>query len=138
MADASTATNVRESRQSTRGRIIGYWITTGLLCLPMLMGGFLDLIQSAQVLEVLEQLGYPHYFASMLGVAKLLGVIAVLVPGWPRLKEWAYAGFTFDLLAAAISHVIVSSPFSEVAIPFAILGIGAASYLLRPPSRRLS
>ena len=73
---------------------------------------------------------------SLQGTAKLLGVIALLMPGFPLLKEWAYAGFTFDLLGASASHAFVRDPLMETALPLIILGIAAASYVLRPASRR--
>ena len=74
---------------------------------------------------------------TILGVAKLLGVFALLIPGFPLLKEWAYAGFTFDLLGASASHAFVRDPPMETALPLIILGIAAVSYFLRPESRRL-
>jgi uncharacterized membrane protein YphA (DoxX/SURF4 family) len=118
-------------------RLIGYWIATGILCLVMAFGGVMDAINTAEVREIFAGLGYPAYFAHMLGIAKLLGVAAVLAPGFPRLKEWAYAGFTFDLIAAAISHAAVGDPVAPIALPLAFLIPLAASYAWRPPGRRL-
>lgn len=87
--------------------------------------------------ESIVALGYPEYLMTILGTAKLLGVIALLIPSVPLLKEWAYAGFTFDLLGASASHAFVRNPPMETALPLIILGIAAASYVLRPASRRL-
>ena len=126
--------NNQQSRN--RSRLIAYWVVTILFCLPMGAGGVFDFLRTPDVLETFTHLGYPDYFAVMLGVAKVLGVIAVLAPGTPRLKEWAYAGFTFDLGAAAISHFTVGDPIGRVALPLAFLVIGAASYWLRPASRQ--
>ena len=74
---------------------------------------------------------------TILGVAKILGGIALLIPGVPLLKEWAYAGFTFDLFGAAASHAFVSDPIAEIIVPLVVLSIAIASYCLRPPNRRL-
>jgi hypothetical protein len=82
-------------------------------------------------------LGYPLYFMTIIGFAKVLGAAAVLIPGRPLLKEWAYAGLTFNLLGATASHAFSGDPFDHTIRPFMILMIGAASYLLRPESRRL-
>lgn len=118
-------------------RAIAYWILTVLFVLPMLGGGVADLILAEPVREALTHLGYPLYLGRLLGVLKILGVIAVLAPGFRLLKEWAYAGFAFDLLGALVSHVAVGDPLGDVAPPLVIALIGAGSYLLRPASRRL-
>jgi len=80
-------------------------LTTAALLVLMTLSGALYLASPAPLLRALEPLGYPAYFLRLLGVAKLLGVAALLLPGRPLLKEWAYAGFTFDLLAALASHL---------------------------------
>ena len=116
---------------------IGYWIATGLFCLAMTAGGTMNLLRADIQKESIEALGYPEYLMTILGVAKLLGVIALLIPGAPLLKEWAYAGFTFDLLGAAASHAFVGDAAMEIMLPLIILGISAVSYWLRPSSRRL-
>lgn len=87
--------------------------------------------------ESIEALGYPEYLMTILGVAKLLGVIALIIPGTPFLKEWAYSGFTFDLLGASASHAFVGDSAVEVVLPLIILGFSTASCWLRPDSRRL-
>ncbi|MEM9194990.1 MAG: DoxX family protein [Myxococcota bacterium] len=122
---------------SSRGRTIGYWVTTVLFCLPMVGGAIFDTLRPPEVVEGFQHLGYPLYFAPMLGVAKGLGVIAVLAPKFPRLKEWAYAGFTFDLIAASASHAALSDPIPDIIVPIVILGLMFASYFLRPDSRKL-
>lgn len=119
-------------------RTTGYWIATGLFCLAFVGGGFMHLIRAEQVAEGMRTLGYPAYMMTILGVAKLLGVAAVLAPGRPVLKEWAYAGFTFDLLGALASHAFMGDAFTEIAPPLVLLGVCAASYWLRPDSRRLA
>ena len=116
---------------------IGYWIATGLFCLAMTAGGTMNLLRADIQKESIEALGYPEYLMTILGVAKLLGVTALLIPGAALLKEWAYAGFTFDLLGAAASHAFVGDAAMEIMLPLIILGISAVSYWLRPSSRRL-
>jgi len=89
---------------SKRVNLVGSLTTAALLVL-MTLSGALYLASPEPLLRALEPLGYPPYFLRLLGVAKLLGVAALLVPGRPLFKEWAYAGFTFDLLAALASHL---------------------------------
>jgi hypothetical protein len=94
-----------------------YWIPTGLLVLMMGPGGVFDAMAGPQVLDVLHHLGYPDYFARLLGVAKILGVIAVLAPVPRWVREWAYAGFAFDLCAALVSHLAVGDGAGDVLPP---------------------
>lgn len=126
-----------DTNHSDRKRIVGYWILTALICLPMAMGGVMDTLQTEEALEITRRLGYPDYFLVMLGVAKLLGVAAVLAPGLRRIKEWAYAGFAFDLVAAIVSHAAVGDPIVDSAMPAGLFLVLAGSYILRPVSRRL-
>ncbi len=116
---------------------LGYWVPTGLFCALFVMGGIGHLFRLEPQLEGMQTLGYPLYVMTILGIAKLLGVAALLIPGQSLLKEWAYAGFTFDLLGASASHASVGDPIVSILIPLGALGLGAASYLMRPPSRRL-
>jgi uncharacterized membrane protein YphA (DoxX/SURF4 family) len=88
----------------SKGKTIGYWVTTGLIGLAFLTGGAGDLAGGADMVAAITHLGYPAYLLTILGVAKLLGAVAVLVPRFPRLKEWAYAGIVIDLLGASASH----------------------------------
>lgn len=97
----------------------------------------MNLLRAELQKESMVALGYPEYLMTILGTAKLLGVVALLMPRFPLLKEWAYAGFTFDLLGASASHAFARDPPIETALPLIILGIAAASYVLRPASRRL-
>ena len=118
-------------------RLIGYWVATALFCLAMIAGGSMNLMRAEMQKEAMTALGYPDYLMTILGVAKILGVIALLIPGVPLLKEWAYAGFTFDLLGAAASHAFVGDALAEIIMPLVILAFAAASYCLRPPTRRI-
>jgi uncharacterized membrane protein YphA (DoxX/SURF4 family) len=117
---------------------VGYWATTGLVAAAFLFGGVMDLMKGPDVLAGMAHLGYPAYLATLLGVWKLLGAVAVLVPGFPRIKEWAYAGMFFDLTGAAVSHGASGDAAGHVLTPLFILALVAASYLLRPESRRLA
>ena len=80
---------------------ISYWAVTALFCLAMGISGILNLIRFEGMQDAITGLGYPAYLMSILGVAKILGVIVLLIPKMPLLKEWAYAGFTFDMLGAS-------------------------------------
>lgn len=107
-----------------------YWIVTGLAAALMVMASIPDVLRNPQAISIFGHLGYPAYLLPFLGTAKLLGVGAVLVPGFRRLKEWAYAGLVFDLLGALYSHVSIGDPPSVWV--FAIIGLllVGGSYLL--------
>ncbi|MCK1991189.1 DoxX family protein [Peribacillus muralis] len=90
-----------------------YWIFTGLLVALMGIGSIPDILSVPNAVALFEHLGYPSYLLPFLGVAKLLGIVAILVPGFPRVKEWAYAGFTFDLTGAMYSSISVGDPASS-------------------------
>ena len=118
-------------------RAAGYWTTTTLVALAFLTGGAAYLARADEPLRGMAALGYPAYFVTILGAWKLLGGLALLAPRLPRLKEWAYAGIAFDLTGAAFSHAAVAHPAAKVIAPLVILGLAAASWALRPASRRL-
>lgn len=126
------------SVMNDKARTIGYWVTTGLLGFAFAAGGLGDLTRSPQVVEGMTHLGYPAYFATILGVWKLLGAAAVLAPRFPRLKEWAYAGIVFDLTGAAASHAASGDDAGKVITPLVLLAIAGASWALRPESRKLA
>jgi hypothetical protein len=120
-----------------RNRAIAYWVTTGLLVFELVLGGAWDVLRVPHVRLVFERLGYPAYLLSILGVWKLLGAVAVLLPRFPRLKEWAYAGVVFSITGALASH-LASGDIEVGAMVYLVvmLGVTAASWSLRPPSRR--
>ncbi len=103
-----------------------YWISTGLVSALMTLSAIPDIIKVPDAVEmVTKHLGYPPYFLPFIGVAKLLGSIAILVPGFPRIKEWAYAGFVFDLIAAMYSSISVgdsAAKWAPIFIGFALIG----------------
>jgi hypothetical protein len=130
----TVATGTGQTEYS-KGRTIGYWITTGLFAAAFLASGAAELTSAPAVVAATRALGYPLYLVTLLGVWKVLSVPALLAPGLPRLKEWAYAGIFFDLTGAAVSHAISGDPPGKVATPLAFLLLAAASWVLRPPSR---
>jgi uncharacterized membrane protein YphA (DoxX/SURF4 family) len=87
-----------------------YWIFTGLLAALMVASAIPDALSVPEAVTFFQHLGYPAYLLPFLGVAKLLGAVAILVPGFARLKEWAYAGFVFDLAGAMYSGIAVGDP----------------------------
>jgi len=109
-----------------------YWIVTGLAAALMVMSSIPDVFRNPQALSIFEHLGYPAYLLPFLGTAKLLGVGALIMPGLRRLREWAYAGLTFDLSGALYSHVSVGDPSSAWVVPIIGLLLVGGSYLLRP------
>jgi uncharacterized membrane protein YphA (DoxX/SURF4 family) len=116
-------------------RTIAYWITTILGPASFVIGGYLHLTRDPQVMATLEHLGYPAYFATIMGVWKLLGAIAIVVPGFPRVKEWAYAGFFFDLTGAAATRAFVGDGAGDILAPLVFLGLVMASRALAPARR---
>jgi len=123
--------------KAERTRAIVYWVATALLVFELVLGGIWDVLRVPHVRVVIERLGYPLYFLVILGVWKLLGAVALVIPRFPRLKEWAYAGAVFNLTGALVSHVasgdIEPGPMSYLVV---MVGITATSWSLRPPSRR--
>jgi len=98
-----------------------YWVFTVLLILLMLFSAFGSLFNPEQTQAFAKSIGFPAYLLQFLGVAKVLGCVAIVVPGFSRLKEWAYAGFTFDLMGATDIFISTHSPFVQWA-PFMLLG----------------
>jgi uncharacterized membrane protein YphA (DoxX/SURF4 family) len=126
-----------------KAKMIGYWATTIIVVLELLGGGVTDLVHGREVLfvgqpvvEVLVQLGYPVYLLTILGVWKVLGAIALLVPRFPRLKEWAYAGTFFEFSGAAASWAMRGDNASAMGL-LIFAAFAVASWALRPQSRTL-
>ena len=117
---------------------IMYWAATSLLALGMLQSGIFAMLNSKEWVDLVTGLGYPIYFLTLLGIWKILGVIAILIPGFPRLKEWAYAGFFFAMTGALSSHLAVGDfAFKAIAGPaFQILFI-ILSWHFRPADRKI-
>lgn len=121
---------------SKRNKII-YWTTTIFLSIGMLAGGIQQMLQIGGYNEIVTKLGYPLYMLSILGVWKIMGVIAILLPKRPLLKEWAYAGFFFVMTGAAISHIVMKEPFVEVVPSLTLLIVIIVSWYFRPIDRKI-
>ena len=113
-----------------------YWASTGLTAASMAVSAEMYFTRHPQMMKQFKALGYPAYFPLILGVFKVLGVAVLLFPGGRLLKEWAYAGFAFTFLGAAGSHAAKGQE-KEVAAPLISLLVLAASYLTRPPERKV-
>jgi hypothetical protein len=122
-------------------KIIAYWITTILVAFPIGSGGVFQLAHAqASVDGFVRILHYPAYFVTILGFWKVAGALAILVPRFPRLKEWAYAGIFFDLTGAAASCAAVGGYGAygfHVLAPLFICLLAVASWALRPDSRKI-
>ncbi|MBX2899298.1 MAG: DoxX family protein [Cyclobacteriaceae bacterium] len=118
-----------------RNKII-YWVATLWLSLGMVSTGIVQLIKMKEEAEMFARLGYPEYFLPLLGVWKLLGVIAILLPKFPLLKEWAYAGFFFAMSGAVVSHLVVNDPLTELFGPLLLVLLTVTSWYFRPADRR--
>jgi uncharacterized membrane protein YphA (DoxX/SURF4 family) len=119
-----------------RNKII-YWIATLWLSLGMASTGIVQVIHLQEEATKMKALGYPGYFLTIIGVWKILGVIAVLIPRLPLLKEWAYAGFFFIMTGAIFSHVAVGDPLNEFFGPTLLLVLTIVSWYLRPIDRKI-
>src|SRR6478609_1534546 len=119
-----------------RNKII-YWIATAWLSLGMTSTGIVQLTHMKEEVEKMTLLGYPLYLLTLLGILKLLGVIAILVPKFPLIKEWAYAGFFFIMIGALVSHVATKDPAAEFFGPSLLLILTMVSWYFRPESRKV-
>lgn len=113
-----------------------YWITTGLLCF-CLLGGIGQLFQVKQIVDGFAPLGYPLYFISIIGFWKIMAIIALLIPKFPLVKEWAYAGVFFTMTGASISHIAINDAAFHIIVPLVIAAMAIISRYLRPASRKI-
>lgn len=120
-----------------RDKII-YWVATIWLALGMTSSGIMQIIQNEDVLAGITHLGYPAYFIILLGTWKILGSIAILVPKFPLLKEWAYAGFFFTVTGALYSHFVLADPFGEIFPGLLLLLLTVVSWYFRPANRKVN
>ncbi|MFC0775810.1 DoxX family protein [Terrimonas alba] len=114
-----------------------YWIATIWLALGMLSTGVVQLLKMEEEIDMMTHLGYPVYLLTILGVWKILGVVAVLIPKFPLLKEWAYAGFFIAMSGAVISHLISGDEAKEIFGPALLLILTMVSWYFRPADRKL-
>ena len=138
MTNYATTATPATSSVSTPARIITYRISTFILGTECIVGGVLALIRWPAYARIILHLGYPPYLMTILGVWYALAGLAVLVPRFPRLKEWAYAGLVFNYTGAAASHLAAGDGAGALVAPFVFTGFLIASWALRPPTRRLA
>ena len=119
-----------------RNKLI-YWIATIWLSLGMLSTGIVQLLKIKEETDMMTRLGYPLYFLTIIGVWKILGVVTVLIPKFPLLKEWAYAGFFFAMTGAIFSHFACGDKAKELFGPVLLLILTVVSWYFRPPGRKL-
>src|SRR6266511_2823606 len=119
-----------------RGKNVAYWIVTILVAAEGMLGGAWDLLRIPYVREAIVHLGYPTYVLTILGVWKLLGAVAILVPRWPRVKEWAYAGMFFNYTGAVASLLAAGDGVQTVIYQLIVAVLVVVSWALRPVSRR--
>ncbi|ATN05277.1 DoxX-like family protein [Chryseobacterium indologenes] len=126
------------SNTSEKRKKIIYWIFTLWMALGMVSTAIVQLLKNKDELANFTNLGYPSYLMTILGVWKLLGVIAILIPKQLLLKEWAYAGFFFVMSGAVISHLIVGDPAGRTFPAVLLLALVLISWYFRPSSRKIS
>jgi uncharacterized membrane protein YphA (DoxX/SURF4 family) len=122
---------------STKRKKIVYWIATVWLALGMVSTGIVQLLKVPEEVNMFTRLGYPSYLLTMLGIWKLLGVVTVLIPKFPIVKEWAYAGFVFVMSGAVFSHLANGDEAKEFFGPALLLLLTGLSWYFRPFERRL-
>jgi hypothetical protein len=116
------------------GRKIAFWASTGIIAALMCFAAFSYLSGSPQAVQGFAMVGYPQQLRIILGIAKPLGAIVLLVPGLVRLKEWAYAGFTFAWICAFFAHYLVGQK-AEAIFPLVLIVLLFVSYVTRPANR---
>jgi uncharacterized membrane protein YphA (DoxX/SURF4 family) len=122
---------------AAKNRSTGYWIVTVLSALLFAVPGTALLLRIPHFTQDMAHLGYPAYFLIILGTWKVLGAAAIIVPGLPRLKEWAYAGMIFDASSAAMSRAVMSDGGFKVVAPLLVAVVVLLSWKLRPEGRVL-
>jgi len=126
-----------QTKLKKRTKII-YWIFTLWMALGMVSTAIVQLLQQKDEVENFTTLGYPIYLMTIIGVWKILGVIVVLLPKLPLIKEWAYAGFFFVMSGAVISHIIVGDPIGKTLPAVLLLVLVIISWYFRPADRKIS
>jgi len=116
-------------------RKVIYWVTTGLLAALSAFAGFSYVTGNQQAVQGFAHVGYPQQLRIILGIAKFLGAIVLVVPRFPKLKEWAYAGFTFAWISAFVAHYLAKDGL-EAYMPVLLLAFLFVSYVTRPESRQ--
>jgi uncharacterized membrane protein YphA (DoxX/SURF4 family) len=122
--------------KTKRNKII-YWISTIWLSLGMLSSGIVQLFKVKEQTDFILDMGYPVYFLTILGIWKILGVVVLLIPKFPLLKEWAYAGFFLAMSGAIFSHLALGHPINEIFPPMLLLVLTMVSWYFRPGERKI-
>lgn len=121
---------------SRRNKII-YWIATIWLGFGMAFTGVVQFMHTPEEIALMQQLGYPIYFLTLLGIWKLLGTVAILVPKMPLLKEWTYAGFFFAMSGAIFSHIAAGSAVVDMIGPMLLIVLTVTSWYFRPADKKV-
>jgi len=119
-------------------KLMWYWIITVILSFCLFSGGMAQAVQVKGVIDGFKPLGYPTYFISLIGIWKMLGIIAILVPGFKLLKEWAYAGLFFVMSGAVISHIASDHVTIQIIAPVLLTIFIILSWYLRPANRKIT
>ena len=134
---ASVTVGMGDHAEPSRKALVGYWVGTLFIALTALGSGVVDVLHAQPLFGIMLHLGYPAYFATVLGVWKMLGAVVLLGPRWPLVKEWAYAGMFIDYSSAVVSHLASGDGPGAVVGPVVATMALAASWYLRPATRRL-
>jgi len=126
-----------DNEQSSDSRPIVYWVVTVIAALLFAVPGTALILHVPHFADEMARLGYPGYFLGLLGIFKVLAAITIVAPGFPRLKEWAYAGMMFDIIGAIVSHGASGDAVTTMVIPVVIACVLVASWAMRPQSRTL-
>jgi len=118
-------------------KLIWYWIITAILSFCIFSGGLAQALQVKGVVQGFKPLGYPTYFISLIGIWKMLGIIAILAPKFKLLKEWAYAGIFFTMTGAVISHIACDDVSAQIIAPVVLAIFTVLSWYLRPADRKI-
>jgi len=119
-------------------KLIWYWIITVILSFCIFSGGLAQALQLKEVMQGFKPLGYPAYFISLIGIWKMLGIIAILIPKFKLLKEWAYAGLFFTMTGAVISHIASNDVHAQIISPAVLAFFTVLSWYLRPANRKIT
>lgn len=122
---------MKSTSKMSKGKKIVFWISTIIIAVAFFITGLGNLFPFAHIAQDMAHLGYPAYFLKILGTWKILGAVAIIVPGTPKIKEWAYAGVMLDLTGAALSRFFVGDDLQMIIVPLAIATLVTANYAVR-------
>jgi uncharacterized membrane protein YphA (DoxX/SURF4 family) len=128
-----------KNKKMEKRKLITYWVTTILVAFGMLASGLQQVFSAKEMIDMMTPLGYPIYFFNIIGIWKILGVIALLIPRFPLLKEWAYAGFFFVMTGALVSHLAIGDyGVKEILGPSMQTVFIILSWYFRPGDRKIA